>query len=156
MASHWLSCWVSHWLGLLLGNKEVFPPPAGVGCGWAACLGDQDSFFLVVLSLVTQCVRLFATPRTVAHQAPLSVRFSWSGLPWPSPRHLPNSGKKPRSPALQADSLLSEAPGKPKNTGVSSLSLLQGIFPTQESNWVSCIAGMLYQLSSIGIFEGEW
>ena len=39
------------------------------------------------------------------------------------------------SPSLQADSLLSEPPGKPKNTGVGSLSLLQGIFPTQEWNW---------------------
>ena len=38
------------------------------------------------------------------------------------------------SPALQADSLSSEPPGKPKNTGVGTLSLLQGIFPTQESN----------------------
>jgi len=36
---------------------------------------------------------------------------------------------------LQVDSLLSEPAGKPKNTGVGSLSLTQGIFPTQESNW---------------------
>ena len=43
-------------------------------------------------------------------------------------------GVKPRSPALQADSLLSEPQGKLKNTGVGSLSLLQGIFPTQELN----------------------
>ena len=41
---------------------------------------------------------------------------------------------QPKSPALQADSLLSEPPGKPKNTGVGSLSLFQGNFPTQESN----------------------
>ena len=41
---------------------------------------------------------------------------------------------KPRSPVLQADSLLPEPQGKPKNTGVGSLSLLQQIFPTQESN----------------------
>ena len=46
-----------------------------------------------------------------------------------------NPGIEPRSPALQADSLLSEPPGKPKNTGVGSLSLLQWIFPTQELNW---------------------
>ena len=50
---------------------------------------------------------------------------------------LRNSGIKPRSPALQADSLPAEPPGKPKNPGVGSLSLLQQIFPTQESNWVS-------------------
>ena len=43
-------------------------------------------------------------------------------------------GIKPRSPALQAESLPVEPQGKPKNTGVRSLSLLQWIFPTQESN----------------------
>ena len=50
-------------------------------------------------------------------QAPLSMGFSrqeyWSGLPFPSPEDLPNPGIKPRSPALQADALSSEAPGKP-------------------------------------------
>ena len=38
----------------------------------------------------------------------------WSGLPFPSPGDLPNSGIEPRSPALQADALTSEPPGKPK------------------------------------------
>ena len=52
----------------------------------------------------------------------------------PSPGDLPDPGMKPGSPALQADSLPAEPPGKPKNTGVGSLSLLQRIFPTQESN----------------------
>ena len=47
---------------------------------------------------------------------------------------LPDPGIEPSSPALQADSLPSEPPGKPKNTEVGSLSLLQGIFLTQESN----------------------
>ena len=61
---------------------------------------------------------------------------------------LPNPGIEARSPALQADSLLSEASGKPKNTGVCSLSLLQQIFLTQESNWslLHC-RQILYQLS---------
>ena len=54
----------------------------------------------------------------------------WSGLPCPPPGDLLNPGIEPRSPALQADSLPSEPPGKPKNTGVGSLSLLQGIFLT--------------------------
>ena len=52
-------------------------------------------------------VRLFATPWTVACQAPLSMGFSrqeyWSGLPFPSPGDLPNPGIEPGSPALQAD-----------------------------------------------------
>jgi len=47
----------------------------------------------------------------------------------------PDPGMEPRSPALQADSLAAEPQGKPKNTGVGSLSLLQWIFLTQESNW---------------------
>jgi len=57
------------------------------------------------------------TPWTVAHQAPLSIGFSrqehWSGLPFPSSGDLPDPGIKLMSPALQADSLLSEPPGKP-------------------------------------------
>ena len=59
-------------------------------------------------------VRLFATPWTVAYQAPLSVGFSrqeyWSGLPFPSPGDLPNPAIKPGSPALEADALTSEPP----------------------------------------------
>ena len=61
-------------------------------------------------------VQLFAIPWTVAYQAS-SMGFSrqeyWSGLPFPSPGDLPDPGIKPRSPALQADVLLSEQPGKP-------------------------------------------
>ena len=72
----------------------------------------------------------------------------WSGQPFPSPGDLPNPGNEPRSPALQADSLPAEPQGKPKNTGMGSLSLLQGIFPTQESNQglLHC-RRVLYQLS---------
>ena len=104
-------------------------------------------------------VRLFATPWTVAYQAPPSMGFSrqecWSGLPFPSPGNLPNPGIEPRSPALQADALPSEPPGKPKtdsatpwtntpgssvhenssgkNAGVGCHALLQGNFPTYGS-----------------------
>ena len=57
---------------------------------------------------------------------------------YPFSRDLPDPGIEPGSPALQVDSLpahsFPESPGKPKNTGVGSLSLLQGIFQTQESN----------------------
>ena len=92
--------------------------------------------FTRVLCLLSHChVRCSVTPWTVAHQAPLSMgvsrQESWSGLPCPPPRDLPDLGIKPRSPTLQADSLQSEPPGKPKNTGMGSLTLLYGIFPTQ-------------------------
>ena len=69
-----------------------------------------------VLCLVASCVRLFATPQTVAYQAPPSMGFSrqeyWSGLPFPSPGDLLYPGIKPGSPAFQADALTSEPPGK--------------------------------------------
>ena len=59
--------------------------------------------------------RLFATPWTIAYQAPLSMGFPrqecWSGLPFPSPGDLPDPGIEPGSPALQADALPSEPPG---------------------------------------------
>ena len=61
-------------------------------------------------------VRLFATLWTVAYQAPPPMGFSrqeyWSGLPFPSPGDLPNTGIEPRSPTLEADALTSEPPGK--------------------------------------------
>ena len=57
-------------------------------------------------------IRLFATPWTIAHQAPLSMGFSrqeyQNGLPFLSPRGLPDPGIEPRSFVLQADSLPSE------------------------------------------------
>ena len=66
---------------------------------------------------VTQSCPTLATAWTVGHQAPLSMGFSrqeyWSGSPFPSPGDLPNPEIEPRSPKLQADSLLSELPGKP-------------------------------------------
>ena len=67
--------------------------------------------------LVFQSCQLFVIPWTVACQAPLSLKLFrqeyWSGLPFPSPGDLPNPGMEPRPPALQADSLPSEALRKP-------------------------------------------
>ena len=88
-------------------------------------------------------VWLFAIPWTVAYQASPSMGFSrkeyWSGLLFPLPGGLSDPGIEPRSLALYADALQSEPPGnsppgKSVITGMGSLSLLQGIFPTQESN----------------------
>ena len=75
----------------------------------------------------------------------------WRGLPFLSPGDLPNPEIKPRSPSLQADSLPAEPLGKSKNSGVGSLSLLQQIFLTQESNWglLHC-RQILYWLSHKG------
>ena len=69
---------------------------------------------------------------------------------FPFSRGLPNPGIEPRSPTLQADSLPVEPQGKPKNTGVGSLALLQQVFPTQESNRGLHCRWILYQLSYQG------
>ena len=68
--------------------------------------------------------------------------LEWVAFPFPG--DLSNPGIEPRSPTLQAESLLSEPPGKPKNTGVHSLSLLQGIFWPRNQTGVSCIAGRFF------------
>ena len=99
-------------------KSKLFPHPRECSrrCKWrepgrSLCF---DNFYqLKSLSRV----QLFATPWTVAYQAPLSMGFSrqecWSGLPFPSPGDLSNPGIEPTSPSLQADALASEAPGKP-------------------------------------------
>ena len=95
-------------------------------------------------------VLLFATLWTVQ-----SMGFSkpgyWSGQPFPSSGDHPNPGIKLRSPTLQVDSLPAEPQGKPKHTGVGSLSILQQILLTQELNrdLLHC-RQILYQLSFQG------
>ena len=72
-------------------------------------------------------VQFFATLWTVTCQAPPSMKFSrqeyWSGLPFPSPGDLQDPGFEPRSPALQADSIPSEPPGKLQRKGSAQFSL---------------------------------
>ena len=69
-------------------------------------------------------VRLFATPWTVAYQAPPSMGFSrqeyWNRLPFPSPGDLPNPGIEPGSPAFQVDALSSE-PNSKERTKIFSI-----------------------------------
>ena len=77
--------------------------------GWEGPLGKGIAIHSNILA--------WTIPWTVACQAPLSMGFSrqeyWSELPFPPPGDLPNQEIKPRSPALQADSLLPEPLGKP-------------------------------------------
>ena len=80
-------------------------------------LSPMSPFKLPCVGVLLSHVRLFATPWTVACQAPLSMGFSrqeyWSVYPFPSPGALPDPGMDPRSPALQADSLPPALSGKP-------------------------------------------
>ena len=103
------------------------------------------------MCLVAQSCPTLCDPKDCSLQAPLSKGFSrqeyWSGLLCPPP----GDGVEPRYPALQVDSLPSEPPGKSKNTGVDSLSLLQGIFSTGELNQgLQHCKWILYQVSYQG------
>ena len=101
---------------------------------------------------VSQLCLTLCDPMDYTDHGILQAR-SWSEWPFPSPGDLPNPGIEPRSPALQVDSLPTEPPRKPQNTGVSGLSLLQQIFLTQESNsgLLHC-RWILHQLSCEGSF----
>ena len=112
-----------YWSGLPFPSPGIFPTqgsnPGLLHCRQILyCLSHQGSPYYEMCVCVKSLshVRLFATLWTVARQAPLFMGFSrqeyWSGLPFPSPGNHPNPGIKPGSPALQANSLLSEPPGK--------------------------------------------
>ena len=73
---------------------------------------ENNAWNTCVYLVVSDCAILWS----IANQAPLSMGFSrqeyWSGLPFPSPWELPDPGIEPRSPALEADALTPEPPGK--------------------------------------------
>ena len=124
-------------------------------------------FFSTILCSPSKFTTLLPSPKAMESESP-SVTFHSCDpmdyrvhgilqariLEWvafPVSRGSSNPGIKPRSPALQEDSSPAEPQGKPKNTGVGSLSLLQWVFLTQESNWglLHC-RWILYQLSYQG------
>ena len=110
----------SSWANTFKASDWTWVPPNFVG----PKQGDSSRMEMFqkgaerkVKVLVTQLCLLSVTPWTITHQTPLSMGFSrqeyWSGLPFPLPGGIPDPGMKPGSPALQADSLPSEPPGKP-------------------------------------------
>ena len=107
-----------------------------------------------VLCLVRHWCPTLCNPMDCSLPGSSSMGFSrqkyWNGLPCCPPGDLPNPWIEPRSSALQAHSLPVEPPGKPKKSGVGSLSLLQWIFLIRESNWgiLHCMQ-ILYLLSVV-------
>ena len=94
----------------------------------------------------TQLCPTLCDPKNYTVHGVLQARIpEWVAFPFS------RESSQPRSPTLKADSLSAEPLGKPKNTGVGSLSLLQRIFPTQELNQglLHC-RRILYQLSYEG------
>ena len=111
-----------------------------------------NTFFSAVNCISESCsVVCLCNPRDYTVHGIVQARILEWVASFPSPEDLPNPGIKPRSHTLQLDSLPPEPQGKPKHTGVGSLSLLRGNFPSQESNWhlLHC-RQILYQLSYQG------
>ena len=106
----------------------------------------ESSCTVVTQSCPTLCDPMDCSPPGSSVHGIFKVRIlEWE--PFPSPGDLLNPGIEPKSPTLQADSLPAEPPGKPNNTGVGSLSLLQQIFLTKELNRDLLHWPILYQLS---------
>ena len=127
----WLSYWhkdficfnfVYLWSHYFLFSKDnlwiclvfIFPPLFSVHFYLIILFSSRLSIYMK--ERFAQSCQIFVTPWTVACQVPLSLEFSrqeyWKGLPFPSPGDVPNPEIKPRSSALQADSLPSEPPNE--------------------------------------------
>ena len=104
--------------------------PSFVSASCPSCM-ELRAHILLVLSDTQSlsCVLLFATPRTIAHQAPLSMGFprpeSWNGLPFLSPGN-PDPEIKPTSPVsvALAGGFFTTEPGKPPHTATGFLKLM--------------------------------
>ena len=124
---------------LAAGHHQPMPSPetprhleAGLLCGHCSFLLGPGERSSVVPS---------RSLWIVAYQPPQSMEFSrqeyWSGLPFPSPRDLPNPGIEPGCPALQADALPSEPPGKP-HSGVNGDLLQENLCHTHTQSPCPC------------------
>ena len=111
--------------------------------------GIPSFFFTKWVWKSLSCVQLCDPMDYTVHGILQDWILEWVAFPFS--RGSPNQGIEPRSPPLQMDSLPAKTQGKPKNTGVGSLSLLQQIFPTQESNQglLHC-RQILYHVSHLG------
>ena len=112
------------WVGSLVREDPTCHGATKPGCHKYRSL--CDALRLVAQTCPTLCDPVDCSPPGSSVHGILQARIlEWVAML--SSRDLPNPGIKPRSPALQAGSLPSEPPGKPKNTWVGSLPLLQGI-----------------------------
>ena len=106
--------WRPNWLSMLPWSLHFHLDKLFFFFQWPKLLIKH--FYKSWFGLVTKSCLTLVTPWTVDHQAPLSMGFPrqeyWSGLPFPSPEDLSNPGIDSKSPALQADYLTTEPPGK--------------------------------------------
>ena len=141
-------------LAMFIGHKNIFQEKYGFLFLYLWVLSIFSVIYFVLKVEVSESESLSVMSNSLGSYE-LYKRWNSPGQntgEFPSPGDLPNPRFEPRSPSLQANSLPAEPQGKPKNTGVGSLSLLQWIFPTQKLNQglLHCMR-ILYQL----IYEGR-
>ena len=127
-----------------LGKVIVLPPtsPGGSAILCFFFILAHNSIERKKLKVAQSCPTLCNPMDNRVHGILQARILEWVTVPFS------RGSSQPRSSALQVDSLPAEPPGKPKNTGAGSLSLLQRIFPTQESNQgLLNYRQILYQLS---------
>ena len=139
------------WASVVLLLTRGYPltqrgcPARPVGCSRRARVPGGSPLPFRVLGLSRQVTSDSATPRTVAHQAPLSMGHPrqeyWSGLPCPPPGHLPHPGIEPKSPAVQVSSLPLSRRGSPAVLGRHTINHMEkppgghrGNHPTATTN----------------------
>ena len=121
------------WTYLQNRNRLTENTPRGGGVDWHVLCS-------VAQSCLSLCDHMDCCPPGSSVHGILQARtLEWAAIP--SSRGSSWPWDRTRSPSLQVISLQSEPPGKPKNTGVGSLSLLQGISGLRNWTGVSCIAG---------------
>jgi len=132
----WWLQWLRAWQPVLSPSWVPSGLTMGQASGWwqdghsiLCLLMRQVAFFIHTESESRSVVSTLCYPVDYTVHGILQARIlAWVAFPFS--RDLPNPGIKPRSPTLQVDSFPAEPPGKPRNTEVGSLSLLQRIFPT--------------------------
>ena len=125
-----------HLLGLLHWQADFF---------FYHYLSPGHSISSLKVKVTQSCPTLCDPMNYTVHRILQARILEW--VPFPFSRGSSQPGIKPKSPTLRADSLPAESQGKPRDTGVGSLSLLWGIFPTQELNWdLQHCRKILYQL----------
>ena len=129
-----IGAWVSASLPILPMNIQDWFPLGLTGLISLKSMGLSRVFSNTIVQKHQFFGTWLSVKVKVSQSCPTLQARILEGVAFPFFRNLPNPGIESRSPTLQVDSLPAEAQGKPKNTGVGGLFILQGIFPTQESN----------------------
>ena len=128
------------------------------------CIYSKCSIKYVVVVLLISHIQLFASPWTIAHQAPLFMGFPrqeyWSELPFPSPWDLPDPEIKPTCPALDGRFFTTEPPGKPNKSWwavIYKMRWKRGIQHFLDKHtWAQKLTNINYSQCCLGVISSAW